>query len=176
MTHPNRPIIALLAAGLLAAGCGSSSPAHSSGASNANASANTSATNFQRSFFAFASCMRAHGVPSYPDPQLTNSGGVKISPGTTNPNSPAFKSADAACRRLLPDAGAPAGGASAREKAQEVKFADCMRAHGVPSFPDPDHDGAFTLPPGVTPQTPAFSGAMDACKSVRPDSLMLNQS
>jgi hypothetical protein len=166
----HRPHLVLLGVAVLLAGCGASSPEHSSGGPSA------SPTKFERPFLAFASCMRSHGVPSYPDPQLTSSGGVKISPGRANPSSPAFKSADAACHRLLPNGGAPAGGASAGQKAQEVKFADCMRAHGVPSFPDPDHDGAFTLPPGLNPQAPAFRRAMGGCQSVRPASLALNQS
>jgi hypothetical protein len=31
-----------------------------------------------------------------------------------------------------------------------------MRSHGVPAFPDPDHDGVFTLPATVDEQAPAF--------------------
>ena len=41
-------------------------------------------------------CMRSHGVPGYPDPQVSSSANhvqVTISPGSADPNSPAFKSA-----------------------------------------------------------------------------------
>ncbi|MBV9946439.1 MAG: hypothetical protein JOZ69_06305 [Myxococcales bacterium] len=169
MTQHRRQIIGLLAAGVLLAGCGSTSPSHSSSRPSA------SQTGFVHHFMAFASCMRSHGVPSYPDPRVTSSGGVQISPGGGNPNAPAFKSADAACHELLPNGGAPSG-ASAQDRAQGLKFADCIRAHGIPSFPDPDRDGAFTLPPGVTPQAPAFRQAVAACKSAEPSSLTLNQS
>jgi hypothetical protein len=123
--------------------------------------------------------MRSHGVPNYPDPTISSSGGqvqMRISPGTANPNSPAFKSADSACHHLLPGGGVPKGLTSAQAKVQEVKFADCMRAHGVPNFPDPSHDGAFDLPPGLNPQAPQFSQAQQACKSVQPSSLSINQS
>lgn len=35
--------------------------------------------------------------------------------------------------------------ASAPTYAQELALAQCMRGHGVPSFPDPDSPGGFTL-------------------------------
>jgi hypothetical protein len=51
-----------------------------------------------------------------------------------------------------------------------------MRTHGVPNFPDPAHDGAFTLPSGVDQQAPQFQRAMKACANVEPNSLsILNQ-
>jgi hypothetical protein len=163
-------IAGLLAAGVLLAGCGGSSSSHSRTASSANT------TNVQQRFVAFAACMRSHGEPSYPDPQFTGSGGVKISPGTANPNSPAFKSANAACHQLLPNGGAPVGVQTAQGRAQQVKFADCMRAHGVPNFPDPSHDGGFDLPPGVNPNAPAFTQAQHDCQGVEPNSLSIDQS
>jgi hypothetical protein len=175
MKRPTSHSIAgLLAAGVLLAGCGGSSPSESPNSSGATGSSN--ASQFQKHFVDFATCMRSHGVPDYPDPQFTSSGGVQISPGKSNPNSPAFKSAQTDCRRLLPDGGQPVGVGGARAKVQEVKFADCMRAHGVPNFPDPSHDGAFDLPPGLNPQAPRFGQATQACKSVQPSSLSVNQS
>jgi hypothetical protein len=165
-------IVGLLAAGVFLAGCGSSSPTSSTSQSAAAASSNS----FQQKFVNFATCMRSHGVPNYPDPQFTSSGGVQISPGQSNPNSPAFKSAQSNCRQLLPNGGQPVGLSGAHAKAQEVKFSDCMRANGVPNFPDPSHDGAFDLPPGLNPQSPRFGQAMKACKSVQPSSVSVNQS
>lgn len=161
-------IAGLLAAGVLLAGCGGSTSKGSSGTGSA------SLAKFEQKFVAFASCMRSHGVPEYPDPQSTSSGGVRISPGRANPNSPAFKSAQNACHRLLPGGGVPVGGATSQAKAQEVKFADCMRAHNVSNFPDPSHDGAFDLPSGLSQQAPQFTQAMQACKSVQPSSLSIN--
>jgi len=101
---------------------------------------------------------------------------VNISPGSLNPNSPAFKSADRTCHHLLPNGGAPAGAGSAQHQAQDVLFADCMRSHRVPSFPDPDHDGAFTLPATINEQAPAFLRATHACQKAQPRSLSINQS
>ncbi|HUA45311.1 MAG TPA: hypothetical protein VMA77_08805 [Solirubrobacteraceae bacterium] len=123
--------------------------------------------------------MRSHGVSDYPDATISSSGNqvqMRISPGTANPNSPAFKSAQSACHQLLPNGGAPTGGNSAQAKAQEVKYADCVRSHGVPNFPDPSHDGAFDLPPGLNPQVPQFTQAQQGYKNVQPSSLSVNQS
>jgi hypothetical protein len=50
-----------------------------------------------------------------------------------------------------------------------------MRSHGVPNFPDPDHDGAFSLPSQINPQAPEFQRAMQACVETRPRSLVFDQ-
>jgi hypothetical protein len=160
----------LIVAGLLMSGCGGGSP---TGSVNRPSAAAT----IGRESVAFATCMRSHGVPGYPDPQVSSSGNrvqVTISPGGADPNSPAFKSADHMCHNLLPDGGRPAGGA--QNQAQDVTFADCMRAHGVANFPDADRDGAFTLPATLNEQAPQFEHASHACTSVEPSSLSIDQS
>lgn len=164
---------AMLASALVVCGCGSSPPQASAGKPRA--------TSFGKQFLAFAGCMRAHGLPGFPDPQISTSGRemqVKISPGGLNPNSPAFAAATRACRHLLPNGGAPraAGtGASVQEQAQGLKFADCLRSHGVPNFPDPERDGTFNLPSGLNPQAPQVQRAMQACKRSQPSSLQFSQ-
>ena len=51
---------------------------------------------------------------------------------------------------------------------QVIKYADCMRSHGVPNFPDP-LDGGFPLrTSGINLQSPAFLSALHACASQRP--------
>jgi hypothetical protein len=123
----------------------------------------------------FAGCMRAHGVPNFPDP--TASGGIDIAPGSgLDLQSPAFTAAQRACGRFL-----PAGGPGVRKvtKAQFVAalaFARCMRAHGLPHFPDPLvsapsglgpiiflRDVMFAPGPGLDPQSPAFGQAASHC-------------
>lgn len=50
----------------------------------------------------FSQCMRGHGVPDFPD---FGSGGQSPPPGggaALDPNSPQFKTAEAACQHLLP--------------------------------------------------------------------------
>ena len=171
--HGGRWLATLLVAiPLGAAACGGGSPPSSS-------SKLPSAGSTQGAFVAFAVCMRTHGMSGYPDPQVSSSGNhghVKISLGGLDPNSSAFKSASAACHHLLPDGGSSHAGVTAQELAQDVAVAACMRSHGVPSFPDPDHDGVFTLPTGTDQHAPQFQRATHACTRVEPSSLSINES
>ncbi|HZO77423.1 MAG TPA: hypothetical protein VFB39_05215 [Solirubrobacteraceae bacterium] len=49
-----------------------------------------------------------------------------------------------------------------------LKFADCMRSHGVSNFPDPSHGGGIQIPNGVNPSSPAFQAAQNACSKLLP--------
>jgi hypothetical protein len=159
----------LVAAGVLIAGCGGGSR---SGAGNAS----TDAASFRTQFVAYAACMRSHGESDYPDPQMASSGGnlqVRISPGSADPNSPAFKFADHHCHNFLPNGGRQAS--STDDQPQDLAFADCMRSHGVPNFPDADRDGAFTLPSTINEQAPQFERASHECTDVEPSSVSIYQ-
>ncbi len=160
-------VISVAAVAMLAAGCGGASSPPTSSARPA------ATTDLAGDAVAFAACVRSHGLSGYPDPQVSQSAGhgqMTISPGGLDPNSPAFKSATRACGHLLPDGGSPSGAINSQEHAQELRFASCMRTHGVSNFPDPDHDGIFTLPSGVDQQAPQFQRAMKACANVEPSS------
>jgi hypothetical protein len=157
----------LIAIGLLISGCG--------GRSTNSGAPNPSATNIGRQSLAFAECMRSRGVSGYPDPQVTstgNGGQVRISPGTANPSSPAFRAADRACHHLLPGLESTSA-SSGQNQEQDLKFADCMRSHGVPDFPDADRHGAFTLPSTMNQQAPQFERATTACAHAEPNSLSI---
>lgn len=126
----------------------------------------------------FADCMRSHGISNFPDPNP--GGGISITPGSgINPRSPAFQSAQSACFKLLPGGGPANVRPSESAKLTMLKTAQCMRAHGLRNFPDPTttpptpgngsglvlgRGGVFlSLPPGVSPQSPAFRQAAAAC-------------
>jgi hypothetical protein len=54
-----------------------------------------------------------------------------------------------------------------------VAYANCMRQHGVPNFPDPLPNGGFGLDPSVTGGTngqvsPQYQAAENACASLSP--------
>ena len=87
----------------------------------------------------YSQCMRANGVPNFPDP--SSGGGFQFASGSgIDPSSPAYQSARAKCQKLLPAGPAPPGTnthPSGQWLAHMVKVAQCMRAHGVPDFPDP---------------------------------------
>jgi hypothetical protein len=51
-----------------------------------------------------------------------------------------------------------------------LAFASCMRAHGVPKFPDPDHSAAILTPgSGADPGSAAYQAALNGpCRSLAP--------
>ena len=89
--------------------------------------------------------MRARGVPSFPDPGSAG-GGVQLSGSGIDSQSPAFRSAQGACQKLLPGGlGGPAG-RSATSIAQGVRIAACMRAHGLRVVPRSDQLATVDAP------------------------------
>lgn len=142
-------IVTAMVGGVAIAGCGSTA---------AQSGASTNSTNV--SGLRFSQCMRANGVPSFPDP---GPGGYQRS--GINLQSPAVQSAMNACTHYLPSSGnSPPVPASIRH--QELLLANCMRANGVPNFPDPDANGNIQFPiDSPIPQSPAFQHAQNGpCK------------
>jgi hypothetical protein len=102
-----------------------------SGAAPARQSAPTGFTNALK----FARCMRANGEPGFPDPG--NPGGFSTGAlASLNTSAPAFVSSTKICDRLLPNDGQPTEAEFQQATADGLRFARCMRAHGV-DFPDP---------------------------------------
>jgi hypothetical protein len=62
---------------------------------------------------------------------------------------------------------ASSGGSSNYQK--DVAFAQCMRSHGEPSFPDPSSGGGFQLPASVQASSSQFESANNSCKSLLPN-------
>ena len=150
-----------VAAGVAIAGCGSNSP-------SATQSAKQFVSHALAKQVAFAQCMRAHGVPDFQDPTLKRSAlGVGVSQGVSASvaQSPAFNSAQNACRTLLPPGSQGPGNrpVSTTQHAQMLTFAVCVRAHGVANMPDPAANGVFHLPPGIDQNAPAFQSAIKGC-------------
>jgi hypothetical protein len=53
-----------------------------------------------------------------------------------------------------------------------IKYADCMREHGVPNFPDPGSGGAVDLSDSaINTQSPAFESGQSACQKLLPGGL-----
>jgi hypothetical protein len=153
-----RRTVALAAIGcaLLLAACGSSSESPAA------------ATNDNALGVRFATCMRDHGVPSFPDPET--SADIQIPIALAKNPSPAFTSAVQACKYLVPAAAAHPPAVSASQRAAALKLAQCMREHGVPNYPDPTYKDGQVIPPfiadpAINPASPAFSSASKACQS-----------
>jgi hypothetical protein len=58
----------------------------------------------------------------------------------------------------------PAAGAGGA--AQAIEFANCMRSHGVPNFPDPSGAGGGTQLPQLS--SPALEAAVRDCRALQP--------
>jgi hypothetical protein len=155
---------ALLTLVVLAAGCGSGAKTPGGAAAGSSGLA--------AKFEAFAKCMRSHGIMDFPDPTTGPDGGVGIilkggRGSDLDPNNPRFNAAQQACQSLAP-AAHPAQGQSPQKIAAEVKWARCMRSHGLPSFPDPNGQGAFDSSK-FDESSPAFQSASKACQSLAND-------
>jgi hypothetical protein len=118
----------------------------------------------------FSTCMRKHGVTNFPDPNseglITIDSGMGIDPG-----SPAFKSAQNVCDKLLPNGGRPTPAQIAQQQQQLLAFSACMRAHGLKDFPDPSNGGLrLSVHPGsdLDPNSPTFQNAQKACRKYMP--------
>jgi hypothetical protein len=151
---------AMAAVAVLAAACSSSTSSSSTGGS----------ANYQK-VLAYSECMRAHGVTNFPDPNAQ--GNIIQGPGAQDAsNSSVFRTADNTCHSLLPSGGSTNGGAKFQQRLQEdLKLAQCMRSHGVPTFPDPKVPSPGSLAwdfsgLNLDIKSPQFQAAERACQSL----------
>lgn len=143
-------------------GSGSSGTAHTAG-SKTNGKVHQSALQFSK-------CMRSHGVHNFPDSEPGQ--GFVFNVDGFDPNSASFKAAQQACRKYLPSRGNPTPSQTAQQKAQLLRYAKCMRAHGVTNFPDPTkHPGGgwgFDITGTALHATsPTYQAATKACEILR---------
>ena len=151
MTRTLRPLVALALAGLIglvSAGCGSNTSSNSGSASSASSTDTTSSAGTtsgagttssgahtkltaQEKAVKFAECMRANGVPHFPDPDPKGdfNFGVDVTPEV-------FTKAVDACKALQPP-GSLSGKRTPKQQSASLRFAQCVRDHGVKDFPDP---------------------------------------
>jgi hypothetical protein len=161
-------LLALLL-GSIGAGCGSNNPTTSTSGSSAQAGQNSDVT----AAYAYARCMRSHGVSNFPDPHVSISGnhgsvGFAVNPSETG--APKFASAQKTCSKILP---APSGDNKAEQRAHArnlLAFARCLRSKGVHDFPDPNAQGQLPLPSviaaGVDIHSRQFLDAATSCVGV----------
>jgi hypothetical protein len=121
---------------------------------------------------AYAHCLRVHGVSNWPDPE---SNGVfdksKLSLEQLGVSTAQLQAAQTACVRLAPNGGRPPNQAQVQQiKAQALQFSECVRGHGIPTFPDPGRDGRIPDPAsvGIDQGSPRFQAANEACGKYRP--------
>jgi hypothetical protein len=133
MSRNLRPLVALAMVALISlisAGCGSDAPSETGTASSTGTAGNKNATD-QDKAVKFAECIRANGVPDFPDPNAKGQFvyGVSVTPAVWT------KAVDA-CKDLQPP-GTLSAKRSPKQQSASLRFAQCIRENGVKDFPDP---------------------------------------
>ncbi len=130
MNRTPRPLVVLTTVAVISvisAGCGSSGP---SGTGSAGTGASKNATG-QDEAVKFAECVRAHGVPHFPDPNAKGEFvfGIDVTPTV-------WGRAVNDCKSLQPP-GSLSAKRTPKQQTASLRFAQCVRANGVKDFPDP---------------------------------------
>jgi hypothetical protein len=128
-----------------------------------------------------AECIRQHGAPNYPDPVLTADGRVYTDERGLHDaiDENGLDAVETACGELIraakfsPDDQAPP---PPRLVQAGVKSAGCLRAHGLPDYPDPTAGTSFvpgkgfgldgTALPAAGKADPTVQQALGACRSI----------
>jgi hypothetical protein len=172
-------LVAVAGLSLLGAGCGGGG---SSGAGVASIGTTTTAGAAKGApngsqpggeLAEYSSCMRSHGVRSFPDPAaFGSSAGIKAAKGrmaqiaASEVSSATFEAAQRACAQYYGPPAQPTH-VSPEELQKLLAVSRCMRAHGVSNFPDPNPTtGDFTTPAGIDKSSPQVLAALRACSSL----------
>jgi hypothetical protein len=171
MSRKLRPLAALgLAAviGLITAGCGANASPEN-GTTNtgtgATSSGGTTKLTAQEKAVKFAECMRANGVPHFPDPDPKG----ETNFGVDVTREVWLKAVDA-CKALEPP-GALSSKRTPKEQSASLRFAQCVRDNGVKDFPDPVNGepliDTYKIPSSDKPGgMTILNAAMQACGGI----------
>jgi len=164
-------LIVGMAVGLAA--CSGSSPPHvaslgkNSGGGSVGTTTTVPAGSPTQLLDEWAACMRSHGDPGQVDPTVDASKVIQITLGWAG----GLRGANGACGAYLSAAQSALGGGTSQaspDQATALKFAQCMRANGVPDYPDPTGNGdnqAMHALSGsdLNPLNPTFQAAATLC-------------
>jgi hypothetical protein len=166
--------VAISALAVTACNSGTASPTapHAVGSSAATGTGGASSA-FASAALDYARCVRAHGVPNFPDP---NSHGVFPKAGIPGVSVSRIRAAERPCNHLLP-AGQPA--LTAQDQQDYLRAAACMRSHGIINFPDPAFSGGsvtFPIPSSIDTRSEQFNQARQTCARLIPAGLPYSRS
>ncbi len=125
---------------------------------------------------AFAKCMRANGVPQFPNPDRQGNFSNATIQALEN-NGSQDRNALFQCRSVLPNAGTGLTIAQIQQIQEQnlrdaIKGAECMRAHGITNFADPTASNQASgvnwqpdIAANVNTSTPSYEAALSACNS-----------
>ena len=167
--------VAFAAVGVIAAGC-------SGGPASPRGSAKPSETTL---LVEFSACLRAHGLPDFPDPQSEAAGGgypskslnpyMNLSATSSlalNDYTPRFQAAEKHCSSLARASlfimsSAQIQAQTQQQVKQGLALVACMRKHGVPDMPDPTAQGVVLIPASIM-NSPPYKAAAKLCNGPTP--------
>lgn len=164
---------------LVAAGCGGRGGVAGNGSSGAAVSGTTTVvygtSGAGAAALAFARCMRAHGLPTWPDPESSGAfDKTKLRQTNISPDQ-ARAVEEKYCHYDFENGG---GGQrvtiTPADRAAYLRAAACMRRHGISDFPDPtfgDGTVALDIPPSIDTTSPSFRSARATCAALIPAGL-----
>ena len=166
MTRTALTLVCCFAAGallaFLVAACGSSGSSSGASAGSLN----------QRSTVALrdlARCVRAHGMPSFPDPQIGSDGHPSFPDNAPRIPYPIQQTCRAVAAQIPADYTATTP-VSTSDFQKLARLARCIRSHGVVDWPDPNPLGQFPI--GKRLQQGGkrlFYRALHACARLNPN-------
>ena len=165
--------VAAVALGLTLAGCSGGAKVTTSGsqpaptAASAAGSGSSGASPLAQAV-AYSQCMRSHGALDFPDPVKTPSGDYGYRTTGIDPNSAAFQGALQACKALPSPWNSAGRQLSLAQQQAWLNWAQCIRTHGLPNFPDPTFSGDEVHDSGLASNSAQLQSAMGACKPERP--------
>ena len=131
---------------------------------------------------AFARCLRANGLPNWPDP-LSNGAFDKSKLQATGYSTTQVRAVeDGPCKSLLPTTAPSTPNSQTITTQQQQDYVNaiaCMRSHGFSNFPDPTFSGGhvtLTPPPGVDTNSTQFTSAQHICQQLIPAGLPYSRS
>jgi hypothetical protein len=173
-------VLGVVAFGLSACGGGPASSGVASLGSTTSTSVPSNAASGKQSPYdkavAYVTCMRTHGITDEPSPD--NDGNIDIKalhPGPNsdlNPTDALYVAANKTCQHLLPNGGRITPAELHSDQTKSLKWSLCMRAHGLPNFPEPGSNGLISvhaiISAGVDGASPTFQAASHACEKYQP--------
>jgi hypothetical protein len=173
--------LASTAISLLLAACGGTPPTPSGvaalpspstgSAAQAIGSAAPAAGDALAQALAYAQCMRANGVPEWPDPDSHGVFDKSLIKRAAPDRTPQLDAAFNACENLLPTSMRGPTPAEVQQAWTDARsFLQCMRALGVTNAPDPASDDqgmpVFNLAgTGIDPRSPQILAKAQQCQS-----------
>lgn len=174
--------IALLAVGCTSGSQSASVAGLSAAATTASSPSNAATSDLATQALAFARCLRANGLPNWPDPQSNGAFDKSKLQATGYTTAQTRAVEDGPCKNILPTAApsSPNRGAITTQQQQDyIDAVACMRSHGFSNFPDPTFsNGQVTLvpPPGVDTNSTEFTAAQHICQQLIPAGLPYSRS